>query len=255
MSMIFRYHSRIRLSSSVLRLARSLLLTGLLLAFASAAYGQGYSNDALREANEELERELQRQQVDQYDAESPSETQQDSSNEMVPEAKALPSSADLAKPSTAHQTDGVMGNIQSFIDRFREISNSIEGLLPRETINPAVSNQNGGGYNAAQGGQGDTQKEGGEGESEEQGQGDYDKDDAYGYDKDIATERSGEAKTSAHTVGSGKNSIPRRPEDVGSGHDDSAAAKILREAAQAEKDPAIRAKIWDEYRKYKKEGR
>ena len=42
------------------------------------------------------------------------------------------------------------------------------------------------------------------------------------------------------------------PGDVGSGHDDDIIARQLREAAEKEQDPELRAKLWDEYRKYKK---
>jgi hypothetical protein len=38
---------------------------------------------------------------------------------------------------------------------------------------------------------------------------------------------------------------------VGDGSDDDIVARQLREAAMAEKDPALREKLWDEYRRYK----
>jgi hypothetical protein len=38
---------------------------------------------------------------------------------------------------------------------------------------------------------------------------------------------------------------------VGDGRDDDVVARQLREAALSEKDPAIREKLWDEYRRYK----
>ena len=49
------------------------------------------------------------------------------------------------------------------------------------------------------------------------------------------------------------NSVSYKPPtDVGSGHDDDIIARQLREAAMKEQDPELRAKLWDEYRKYKK---
>jgi hypothetical protein len=42
------------------------------------------------------------------------------------------------------------------------------------------------------------------------------------------------------------------PPDVGDGKDDDVVARQLREAALKEKDPAIREKLWEEYREYKK---
>lgn len=41
------------------------------------------------------------------------------------------------------------------------------------------------------------------------------------------------------------------PEGVGSGQDDDIVARQLREAAMAETDPALREKLWDEYKRYK----
>lgn len=45
-------------------------------------------------------------------------------------------------------------------------------------------------------------------------------------------------------------SIPPPP-DVGDGRDDDVVARQIREAAMKEEDPAIREKLWDEYRRYK----
>ena len=42
------------------------------------------------------------------------------------------------------------------------------------------------------------------------------------------------------------------PADVGDGKDDDVVARQLRDAATKEKDPAIREKLWEEYREYKK---
>jgi hypothetical protein len=41
------------------------------------------------------------------------------------------------------------------------------------------------------------------------------------------------------------------PSDVGDGSDDDIVARQLREAAMAEKDPEMRERLWDEYRRYK----
>ena len=47
-------------------------------------------------------------------------------------------------------------------------------------------------------------------------------------------------------MGSGK-----LPEDIPPVDNDSVLEKQIRAAAMAEKDPAIKAKLWNEYRKYK----
>ena len=41
------------------------------------------------------------------------------------------------------------------------------------------------------------------------------------------------------------------PEGTPSGSDDDVVARQLREAAESEKDPALRERLWQEYRKYK----
>ena len=57
--------------------------------------------------------------------------------------------------------------------------------------------------------------------------------------------------------GGGASRIPQDtakfppPADIPSGNDDDVVARQLREAAMREADPAVREKLWDEYRKYK----
>ena len=41
------------------------------------------------------------------------------------------------------------------------------------------------------------------------------------------------------------------PADIPDRNDDDVVARQLREAAMREPDPAVREKLWDEYRKYK----
>jgi hypothetical protein len=44
------------------------------------------------------------------------------------------------------------------------------------------------------------------------------------------------------------------PPDIPDGKDDDIVARQLREAAENEQDPELRAKLWEEYRKYKTRG-
>ncbi len=44
----------------------------------------------------------------------------------------------------------------------------------------------------------------------------------------------------------------RIPPDIPDGRDDDVVARQIREAAQAETDPALREKLWEEYRRYKR---
>ena len=41
------------------------------------------------------------------------------------------------------------------------------------------------------------------------------------------------------------------PEGIPDGKDDDVVARQLREAAETEKDPELRTRLWEEYRKYK----
>ena len=50
----------------------------------------------------------------------------------------------------------------------------------------------------------------------------------------------------------GTNSVRPPPADIPDGSDDDIVARQLREAAENEKDPELRDKLWDEYRVYKK---
>lgn len=43
----------------------------------------------------------------------------------------------------------------------------------------------------------------------------------------------------------------RTPDDIPMSLDDDIISKQLREAALAEEDPALRERLWEEYRKYK----
>lgn len=57
--------------------------------------------------------------------------------------------------------------------------------------------------------------------------------------------------------GSGRASRGNRPDlptpkDISDGRDDDVVARQLREAAERETDPALRERLWKEYRDYKK---
>ncbi len=53
--------------------------------------------------------------------------------------------------------------------------------------------------------------------------------------------------------GSGENGSDRdQPSDIPDGSDDDVVARQLREAAEKENDPELKAKLWEEYRRYKR---
>lgn len=49
----------------------------------------------------------------------------------------------------------------------------------------------------------------------------------------------------------GRSVVSTAPDDIPDGSDDDVVARQLREAAEKEADPALRKKLWEEYRKYK----
>jgi len=53
------------------------------------------------------------------------------------------------------------------------------------------------------------------------------------------------------TGGTGPQTASTPPPDVGDGNDDDIVARQIRKAAEAETDPELKKKLWDEYRKYK----
>lgn len=64
----------------------------------------------------------------------------------------------------------------------------------------------------------------------------------------------GESTAESSTASPGGPQTTQRgeiPEDIKGGSDDDIVARQIREAALKEKDPALREKLWDEYRKYK----
>ncbi len=74
----------------------------------------------------------------------------------------------------------------------------------------------------------------------------------------IATGDSGSQENNSSTQHTaGQNSYPsdntniNTPPDLANSKGDDVIARQLREAAQKEKDPVLREKLWDEYRKYK----
>ena len=51
----------------------------------------------------------------------------------------------------------------------------------------------------------------------------------------------------------GQGNKGKTPKNIPSGNDDDVVARQLREAAEKEQDPELREKLWEEYRKYKKQ--
>ncbi len=58
-------------------------------------------------------------------------------------------------------------------------------------------------------------------------------------------------RTSRASAGDARNTKYEPPEDIPDGSDDDVVARQIREAAEKEKDPKLREKLWEEYRRYK----
>jgi len=65
---------------------------------------------------------------------------------------------------------------------------------------------------------------------------------------------SSERKGGGSAVTAGTTGAPG-PENLPEGHDDDVVARQLREAAENEEDPELKAKLWEEYRRYKEGGK
>jgi hypothetical protein len=72
-----------------------------------------------------------------------------------------------------------------------------------------------------------------------------------GADGKSAPQQSGGEAGRPRIEGSEPVGTAARPPDVGDGADDDVVARQIRRAAESEPDPALREKLWDEYRKYK----
>jgi hypothetical protein len=67
----------------------------------------------------------------------------------------------------------------------------------------------------------------------------------------ISVVNTGRTRTSPTEGMSEEEISSRTPDDVATMVDDDIIARQLREAALAEEDPALRERLWEEYRKYK----
>jgi hypothetical protein len=64
-----------------------------------------------------------------------------------------------------------------------------------------------------------------------------------------APEGSQSASSASGSEDSGESDVVPIPDDVGDGRDDDIVLRQIREAAMKERDPVLREKLWDEYRR------
>jgi len=126
-------------------------------------------------------------------------------------------------------------------------------LREQERIKAATPNDNSGtGSESGAGGQGDgSEGEGSEGGPEGEGQ------DAGGSpggkrEGDQSGDQRGGGPEDSSTGSAEDGSDRDQPSDIPDGSDDDVVARQLREAAEKETDPELKAKLWEEYRRYKR---
>ncbi|MBQ0711822.1 MAG: hypothetical protein KBT53_02555 [Porticoccus sp.] len=76
--------------------------------------------------------------------------------------------------------------------------------------------------------------------------------DARGDDATSTARGAGDGSIVSRNGVRGNAANNQAPEDVSDGSDDDIVARQIREAALNEKDPVLREKLWEEYRKYKR---
>jgi hypothetical protein len=133
-------------------------------------------------------------------------------------------------------------------------------LREQERIKAATPNDNsdgGGDGGAGDGGAGDgSEGEGSEGESSEGGSEGEGQETEGSPGGNRPGDQSGDPRSGGPedgSTGSGdQGSDSDQPSDIPDGSDDDVVARQLREAAENETDPELKAKLWEEYRRYKR---
>ena len=125
-------------------------------------------------------------------------------------------------------------------------------LREQERIKAQAPNNNSAGGGGGTGGSGDgSEGEGSEGESESEGQNsDGTAGDARDNEGASGQQQGGPVDSSSGSTPQGNDSD--LPSDIPDGSDDDVVARQLREAAEKETDPELKAKLWEEYRRYKR---
>ena len=135
------------------------------------------------------------------------------------------------KPGGVTDAEKLQRNNRQLTDKFAEFDSMI--LAEREAVEKK-NNTEGSGYNTMDGA--------------------FVDDESAGEDVTMQTAMIDESSREAPELDSNiqTDSRPEIPPDIPSAESDDIIARQLREAAMKEKDPELRAKLWDEYRKYKK---
>jgi len=145
----------------------------------------------------------------------------------------------------------LMAGLGEYDERLLREQERIKAAAPNTNVN---SGGTGGGM-GGEGSGGGTGSEGSDGDGTDSGA------DSQGGDEAVADGKQGPgaggdqraggpADSSAGAGDGGKDSA--QPADIPDGSDDDVVARQLREAAEKETDPELKARLWEEYRRYKR---
>ncbi len=193
--------------------------------------------------------------------ENKSETSQDNNSPASTATTNAPkkpvNSGDSTSTGNARTADEVMGDLDAELDASVAVFDGM--ILDERAKAEAAATRASGGLDASGGGDEDLDEvlfEEGELEEGLPGYGEFPEAVADA-DAEPGDETSEATATGEDSDGKEGASAPSStiaggiPEGVGDGRDDDIVARQIREAAQKEKDPALREKLWEEYRKYK----
>lgn len=140
----------------------------------------------------------------------------------------------------------LMAGLSEYDERLLREQERIKAAAP---ANNSGSGRDGGGLGGDSGG-----ADGGDATNSANGQADVQSGGAAGNNDETGT-IGGQSEGGAVDSSEGSRdtgSDREQPEDVGDGSDDDVVARQLREAAEKETDPELKAKLWEEYRRYKR---
>lgn len=154
---------------------------------------------------------------------------------------------DIAAEATEAQktkqlTDQLNGSLGEFDERLLREQDRIKAQTPQTetTASSKVGGASGGEQANDSGSSLDNTGDGGEAIQQGKQDGEIDNEDTRTASNETGTPASSPSGTRGNV-----------PEDIPDGSDDDVIARQIREAAEKETDPELRAKLWDEYRRYR----
>lgn len=172
---------------------------------------------------------------------------------------AVPASLDLSSELTEQErTDLMIGQLNNSFGDFDESllreQERVKAKTPRSSTSTNNASSGGGS------GDGSSDDEGAEVKDSDDQQDASQEEDNEGDQQQPGQEQAGDETAQENQASSERSGTPGKnlphadaetPEDIPNGSDDDIVARQLREAAEQERDPVLREKLWEEYRRYK----